>query len=511
MRRRPLAPVALLHASCLLIEAEALAADAGDSPTMTPAEYLAAQPKPAFRPGHTLPPLTRFGWTLPLDARIALAEHFGYALEFGGYADADTVARDLANPESDAAKLVALCASDPKRYPLAVICSRRLPEGTDPNTWARDAEGKFLDGKAVSLDGNEWNPKMRTVYSPLSSDEYWREAGELRAAGLRAIREKCPIAIILNGGEYGLGVLGFAQKVWEQDPRIVADKGDRPWFDYVSQRKAHFETLIADAVRRAVPDRLHYIYYTDGGGTHRNVSPDWKQWCHGWEWMQGVSDLPSNEAYYRHFNGGWSGKNDMLTLALNSTAREIADGKHVSYNWLCAGWDRSDMNDGGFGDLTRYRGFLRCYYTAGMIGGNAGYYAYPKGGFGAALPADDPPHWLRQMIVLAEVHAQFSHLEEWLRNGRLLPGPNPHRISPELPACEFPTGDPGVRVLVRKHNEREEWLITAWAAEGDERRVRVDVPELGEVELAAPPEGRVYTACGPDRLIPAPTGTHAAH
>jgi hypothetical protein len=40
---------------------------------------------PHFREGHALPPLTRYCWTLPLDARAELAERWGYALEFGGY------------------------------------------------------------------------------------------------------------------------------------------------------------------------------------------------------------------------------------------------------------------------------------------------------------------------------------------------------------------------------------------------------------------------------------------
>ena len=50
-----------------------------------PAEYLAAQEAPDFREGHTLPPLTRYGWTLAFDARVELARRWGYALEFGGY------------------------------------------------------------------------------------------------------------------------------------------------------------------------------------------------------------------------------------------------------------------------------------------------------------------------------------------------------------------------------------------------------------------------------------------
>jgi len=48
------------------------------------AKYLQSLPKPHFRGGHTLGPLTRYGWTLPFEARVELAGPWGYAVEFGG-------------------------------------------------------------------------------------------------------------------------------------------------------------------------------------------------------------------------------------------------------------------------------------------------------------------------------------------------------------------------------------------------------------------------------------------
>ncbi len=460
--------------------------------SLAPAAWLAAQPKPQFRAGHTLPPLTRFGWTLPFDARVELAEHWGYALEFGGYATEKQVEKDLADTNSLAVKLCALTASNPKKYPLAVIVARDLPKQVPPETWVRDAEGRALDAKAQSMDGNVWDER-KTVWSPEAPDAVLAQAGELRANPLRRIREKCPIAIVLNGGEYALGVLGFARPVWEKDPRILKAKGDRSWFDYVSERKAHQELIIAESVRRAVPDRMLYSFYTSGGGTHRNRIANWRDWCWAYEAMKPVSDLPSNEGYYRSFNDGWTGVNDMLTQALNATAREIAHGQPLSYNWLCGGWTRDNLkDDGGLGDLTRYTGFLKCYYTSGMVGGNAGYYAYPQGGFGVPFPADQPPHWLQQMTTLAHVHALFSHLESFLREGDLLPGPSQHRISKDLPAYEFPSGDKDVRVLARKLKAKDEWLVTAWAAAGPDREAKVNIPQLGALTLRARGRGAVY-------------------
>jgi len=102
------------------------------------------------------------------------------------------------------------------------------------------------------------------------------------------------------------------------------------------------------------------------------------------------------------------------------------------------------------------------------------------------------------MMALGHVHALFSHLEEFLRKGDLLPGPARHRWSKDLPAYEFPTGDPDARVLARKHRERAEWLITAWAAGGPDRQVSVAVPGLGTVRLEARGCGSVYRAAVKD-------------
>jgi large subunit ribosomal protein L22 len=72
-----------------------------------PTDYIASvEPKPFFKPGHTLPPLTRFGWVSPFAARKLFAQDWGYAVEFSGYASESVVDR-VDNPFSDEAKAVA--------------------------------------------------------------------------------------------------------------------------------------------------------------------------------------------------------------------------------------------------------------------------------------------------------------------------------------------------------------------------------------------------------------------
>ncbi|MFC1597756.1 hypothetical protein ACFL5Q_07455, partial [Planctomycetota bacterium] len=95
----------------------------------TALEMLRQAPKPHCHEGHTLLPLTRWGWTMPFEVRVELAEHWGYALEFGGYATDRTV-QQLDDPESMASKICALSTSDPKRYPLCVLTHRPFLDKT---------------------------------------------------------------------------------------------------------------------------------------------------------------------------------------------------------------------------------------------------------------------------------------------------------------------------------------------------------------------------------------------
>jgi hypothetical protein len=492
-----LALTALILFAGLAISQKIAAEEPSQPAIVTPAEWLKQQPKPFFRKDHTLPRLTRYGWVLPPDARIELAEGWGYALEFGGYVGPN-ISAELDDPKSTSAQMAALAKADPKRYPLAVICTRTMP-GTEapPEAWTRDKDGKALNSKAKPMDITECSEENGAVFSLEAPDAAWEMAGEYRAAPLRELEKRgIPISIILNGGEYGLGVLGFSQPVWSLDPKIVAavkSADQTAWREYASSKKANSEHLIANALRRALPKRDLYVFYTAGGGTLRNKDWSIDDWGLQWKHMRGVSDLPSNEVYYKHYNTGFTGRENLLTLALNAAAAEIASGDPLSYNWVCAGWTRDDAAQ-FLADLPRWAGFLKCYYTAGMLGCNVGYYEFPKGGFEAPFAADSPPMWLQQMIVSSHVHALFSQLEPLIRNSDLLAGPLKNGISTADPAYELASGDETVRVLARKHKTQAEWLITAWAAAGADRTVNIEVPELGWLTLDARACGSVYRA-----------------
>ena len=121
------------------------------SRSIDPARYLALLPAPKFKSGHTLPLLSRFGWILPFEARVELADRWGYALEWGSASSA-SVEQALSNPQSVEAKTLMLAASQPKRYKLVVTLDRGLPN-TPESIWLRNDRGELLDGKQT------WGPE----------------------------------------------------------------------------------------------------------------------------------------------------------------------------------------------------------------------------------------------------------------------------------------------------------------------------------------------------------------
>lgn len=481
------------------IAADELAAPTQDA-AVKPLEWLKAQTPPEFAADSTLPPLTRWGWAMSWDVAKELADRWGYAVEFAGYVSEKVADEALTNPSGRNGKCLALVAGNPAKYKLGVLVDRQFPKDMPPEAYLRDAQGNFIPDK--------WKAKS---LSPEMPEECLKQAGQLSAVGLAKLRTRFPIAIIQNGGEYGLNVLGWAQKYWEQDPRVIAAKGDSSWYRYISRQKAREQKAVADAIRAAAPDRLLYVFYTCGGDTHRHGSIEtfYDTWAWDYAEMRVCADIATNEYYYHDFNSGWIGKDDMLTQALGAKGYELRFGMKNTYDYVCPGykqdaqdsklpvWDAAQPIDNdakAFGDLRLYEGFLKCLYTEGMIGGVAGYFSYPKGGFDAAFSPDKPPQYLMQMVILGRVHALFSHHEAFLRQGDLLPGPNKHAKVTDQPAYEFPTGNANRRVLARKMPNRPKWLITAWASDGIEGPATVEIPELGSVTVQARAVGSVYAA-----------------
>ncbi|MER8842435.1 hypothetical protein NKH86_27665 [Mesorhizobium sp. M0913] len=471
---------------------------------VTPAEWLDSQVAPTFRPHNLMPPLTRYGWSLPFDARVSLAKRWGYALEFGEYASTKSVGRALTQPSSDEARAVRLAIEEPDKFKLSIILPRDMPELTTSNGWLKDAAGRTIRPKSP-------------VWNPAADNKSLLGLIKMRTEPIEPLLRKVKPFIILNGGEYGIGPIGSSKKLWERDPRIIAARGELSWYEYISKMKAKEQIAIRHAVQKLAPNSI-YVYYTNGGGTHNDRYRGWQNWTFSYPEMRGAGSFPSDEYYFAHFNDGFirdarrksGGKGDMLTQALNAKGAEIAAGDLYSYDWVSGGWSARSSGGGTDGPAGRpstgdnakvadprvYGGFLKCLYLAGTMGANSGYYSYPLGGFGRKFPKDHPPPWLQQLVTVSRVHALFSYLEPFTRNSTLLPGTRKHEWG-RYPAYELETSDPNVRALARQFKDKSMYLLVVWAPTSPGgTNVSVSLSGLTTLNLVGDSEGRIYLVRG---------------
>jgi hypothetical protein len=255
-----------------------------------------------------------------------------------------------------------------------------------------------------------------------------------------------------------------------------------------------------------LPNRQLYIFYNTGNEQYEYSNGYYKDWFNQddyWGWNSDVmvtnTDLPSFQDYYSN-PPGWLSQtnpfpNDILTRHLDAVGYNIGLGHPLNYSWLNGG---SGTNNSGtnYSDIPHYMGFLKCLYTSGMVGGIAAFFNVPTGGFDGSFPTNNSPSWLLQIMALSQVHALFSHLENFLYDGALLSGPQPNSMSTNQPAYEFTNtlADATVRVLARKLNSTNLWLITAWDSAGSNEAVTVTIPTLGSVSVLARDCGSVYQA-----------------
>ena len=286
-----------------------------------PVDWLKAQTPPDFAPNSTLPPHTRWGWAMSFDIAKELADRWGYAVEFAGYVSEKVADEARANPNGRNGRCLTLVAGNHQKYKLGVLLDRRFPTDMPPEAYVRDVQGNFIPDK--------WNPKSP---SPEMPEHCLKQAGELSTAGLAKLHARCPIAIIQNGGEYGLNVLGWVQRYWEKDPKVVAAKGDMSWYEYVSRQKAREQSAVADAVRAATPDRLLYVFYTCGGDTHRHGTRETfhDDWAWDYSDMQACADTLQARAIGRVYTATLQDGKPVLQQ-VDAGRCIIADGRFLAH------------------------------------------------------------------------------------------------------------------------------------------------------------------------------------
>lgn len=491
---------------------------------VTPDQWLKSLPKPVFKTNHNLLHLARWGWTISSNCNVELAKNWGYALDLGEVSYGIT--NDLATPTSTIYGLVHLAATN-SNFKLActvprdwqgaqVQTSTNLPK----DLFVTNSSGLFVDRNNQHQWADGTNAPYLKVLSAEASDANWTNLVQYWTAGIKAVQAVAPLSIIMHGWEsIQMEVpinFGGAE---QNDPRFWAVT-NQPIFlwptndiryvpglnypAYVSQRQAHYWNIIQAELKRICPNREAVVAYNSNGEAGRTSRYGWVNT--GWYVFDSFPDLtpnldyPNLESYYgdgrqnwtpdaRYYFGIYHFYDDLLSRYLNAVGFNSARGYKTNYSWVSGGWG-ADLSD------LRYTGLLKCLYLGGMNGGIAGQFSYPPEGMNPTFNPTNPPYWLPQMIALSHVHAFFSHWDDFLANSDLISGPQNHLMSVEQPAYEFTNtvGAVWTRVLARKHRTQNQWLICAWAQDGINRNVTVNIPVLGSVTLLAREAGTIYQA-----------------
>ncbi|RCJ23230.1 hypothetical protein A6S26_01340 [Nostoc sp. ATCC 43529] len=480
----------------------------------TPLDHLKAAPRPVFKKGNTLLPLGQAHCGLSKETYIELANYWGYGLPIQN-ADLAKVAQ--ANPGR-----YHLVAGVGEVYRFYDNYDGRYPElpKLPPNTWLRDTNGKII------LSGG------RPIVSPAAPNEAFQIIGDHYGKSIRQLEITAgqAIKLIQNQGESGLWVVleNDPAQLYGQDPQVKADfnnSGLNDWFAYISRNKARQEGALKQKLFSNLQGNPTYSWYQEQYGTERGRWAGWPWYIFKYEQFIDsfgktiVSDYTAPEMYYSFHNSGWTGIDynsavawDALTQALNNISGAISLKQKFTYPWVSMGWEGYTGQPISSPDT--FMGMMKAYYTAGAIGSVGGYFVC-GGPLWEALNYNKPigattPTLIKQLTIQGHAHALFSHLEEYLRKGDLLPGPNlhPYQSSTKvLPAMEFPAEGqtqqvqsrwglvtiPTARVLARKISGQDRWLVTAWANVGSDRDIKVKIDnKLGTLTLRARKAGSVY-------------------
>lgn len=539
------------------------------TPNNIPA-FIDAQTSPVFRSVRNLPPLS-VGAFVSSAFNVRLAEKYRYALHIGDMSDyyADS-ARDYSGRMM---QFVDLAASNPETYALSIyLLGYNGFYDCDRHDRIRAAHP---DIAMHHTDGSLWDDGLDPgcyEYNPTASPDSWiafaNDTGTPQ--NLETINDVVEahgahISVINDIGEWGMMYPTIGEAHWEdmnwrmwmrssafwEDASVRAAWGEMPdpgdWGEPVIERAYEGYSLgkavCQGAISQLMVSKTHpgvlYTQYGGGPATHTGRFNEWRQVAYDHATLRAhhvnhPDDVYSAQMYFgdNHEGGlgvNWNSSNsqsigsgdelgragDHFTHALSAASNAIAAGSPYGYVWVSA----KGLHAASYASAEELTGFLKTYYALSMIGGP--YFSLDLQadvGSGRTEPSyvmTTMPPYIPSMIALGEVHALFSHLEEYIFDGQVLVNAHgdTHRFTHwiETPfalyeqyaypvGAEFrgphdtsPTIDSSVRVVIRKRNGADDWLVAGWVAEGSDREVDVELPApLGRTTLHFRRAGSVY-------------------
>ena len=442
--------------------------------TISAVDQIKSYPTPRYKPDHTL--MENFQWFEP--QRIAglqdgystptqirhemirltkeLCGRWNYTLQVSGntkahyqYDDTTKVAGAMVklanqNPQWKTSAISFWAQTKPSDIGYNTSFPHILINSLPANYYLRNSSGQFIGKGGNVTSGRSW--------SPAAPQNYWQIDGQTQRFYFTQLLSELtrPLDIINENAEV---MQLYPSSTLQVDPAVVADKNASglDWTKYQGWAKARaFHSYSNEFLSLpGLSNTLFTEYGVDGHPVWRHdysearksgsvingqyySTPDfyvrwphnWRNWVgawHGWQWI----------AECRH--------------------EELKLGDELYSPFVAAGWSNNPEDD------VRPSQWLALLKTLGASGAEF----YYTGFFSLQAPFPKKENWAWQVVTPSYAQAITSRYEDLLRNGHLMEGDVLANVAVanSNPGYSFHSGDPRKLIVVRKHDQRNEYAI----------------------------------------------------
>jgi len=254
-----------------------------------------------------------------------------------------------------------------------------------------------------------------------------------------------PINLINENGEEPPGLYQLDEV--QNHPEVIKLKNKMKidsWEGFLALRKLQMRQIYSSEFMREIPElkNTNFNFYQNEGGPIN---------CFDWRIMKRIS-TPINGNYYstpdfyprwpknwKTWDGPWHGWKWIEI----GRQKEINDGDPLFSPFVAAGWSKIQEEDIRPG---QWLGLLKCLSGVGAE-------FYYVGYFSLSAPFTNPAKWTWQAAMPSYAQAVTSRFEDVLKEGNVL------FDSDKNPIITYQTNDKHVLVTVRKHNQKEKYII----------------------------------------------------
>jgi hypothetical protein len=256
---------------------------------------------------------------------------------------------------------------------------------------------------------------------------------------------KRPINRINENGEEPPAV--SILKILKKDSGMIklkSETGITSWEEFMAIQKLHLRNTYSSSFMNEIPELKNTkfnFYAVEGGPIDR------------FEWsVMKKCMTPVNGIYYstpdfyprwpknwKDWMGAWHGWKWIET----GRKKEIKDGDYLFSPFVAAGWSKKQQDD------IRPAQWLGLLKSLAVVGAEFYYVGY----FSLSAPFNDPSTWVWQAVMPSYAQAITSRYEDVLKNGNVLFDEKSN------PIISFKTSDKHVLITIRKHNQKEKYII----------------------------------------------------